>query len=126
MPENNINRTTVTEDLSDMQLDGLENLAGFIAFKFRKTEKLGYLSSSIDATYSWVDHLSEGGLMNPNDDFLQKCAQLEKIFNDINKDTLKIGRFYIQEHLNQSEHIDLSMDVRKLFLSVNSTLKYEF
>ncbi|GLV37534.1 hypothetical protein CBL_20346 [Carabus blaptoides fortunei] len=44
-------------DCNDIEWHGLENLAGFVGFKLRKAEKLGYILDSTDASYSWIYHI---------------------------------------------------------------------
>lgn len=107
---------TVEKELTEIQNDGLENLAGFIAFKLRKSESsLGYIATDNDPTYTWINHLSEGGLMKPNENFLSKCRELNTIFEKINGNSLKICDNYIQEHIDSSRDIDLSENVKSLF-----------
>jgi hypothetical protein len=72
--------------------DGLENLAGYICHKLK--EPTSSLTSSNQGSYSWVDHLSEGGLSKPSDDFMGEMEQLETIFNQVNSDGLLITRFF--------------------------------
>lgn len=61
MPENAINHIP-SDNLSDIYLDGLENLEGVQVHK--KIEKLGYLPFSTDLAYSCA--LMESGRMQQN------------------------------------------------------------
>lgn len=79
-------------ELEGIAYDGLENLAGYICHKLK--EPTSSLTSSNQGSYSWVDHLSEGGLSKPSDDFMAEMEQLETIFNQVNSDGLLITRFF--------------------------------
>lgn len=116
IPENDHVEDIIEEvELSELQYDGLENLAGFVAFKFKK-ENLGYIPDDNDVLFSWVNHLSEGGLMKPTEDFLMKCIEMESIFVKINGDDLIICNGFIQNLLKHSEHIqNISREAKSLF-----------
>lgn len=68
------------DELTQMQCDGLENLAGYVAFKLRKKETVGFIPDSSDCSFSWINHVSEGGLMKPTNSFLENCRQLNAIY----------------------------------------------
>lgn len=104
-----------TSELSQLKYDGLENLAGFVAFKLRNKEKLGYIPDASEPSSSWVNYLSEGGLMKPTDSFLIKCRLMNSVFEKFNGDSLKICKNYIKNLLQCSEHVDLSKDAKSLF-----------
>ena len=77
-------------------------------------------SSSEDKTFSWINHLSEGGLYKPNSEFLEAIEALEKIFKNLNKDDdgedrLLISENYLQKHLNLGEDINVPLYVKSLF-----------
>lgn len=106
----------VTDDFSELKWDGLENLAGFVAFKLRKNECLGSISSKLnDVSSTWINHLSEGGLMKPTDEFLSRCRQLNDIFETINGKSLKITPNFIKQHIDCAKDINVSNDVKRLF-----------
>lgn len=100
-------------ELDDLQYDGLENLAGFICHRLKEHEPT--IVSSSENNFSWVNHLSEGGLTKPSEEFMVKMEQLEKIFMDVNSDSLHICKGYIQNLLTKSSQINCSEKVKKLF-----------
>lgn len=56
------------DELTDMAYDGLENLAGYICHKFG--DEVPNISTPKDQpqnSYTWVNHLSEGGLSKPTE-----------------------------------------------------------
>ncbi|KAJ8937551.1 hypothetical protein NQ314_011786, partial [Rhamnusium bicolor] len=83
------NAAIFANELSELQCDGLENLVGFIAFKLKGKEKLGYIPNTYETSFSWIDHLTEGGLMKPADDFLMKCKHEAKIVKQQEKQAMK-------------------------------------
>lgn len=98
----------------ELKWDGLENLAGNIAFKLRHNEKLSYIPDKNEASFSWVNHLTEGGLQKPTDEFMIKYNQLDHIFNKYNGDTLKIEKSHLQNLINLAEGVNASKDVKTL------------
>lgn len=48
--------------MEDIEYDGLENIARYISHKL----KLRDTPSAANETYTWRDHLSEGGLTKPS------------------------------------------------------------
>lgn len=109
------------EQLPQMYWDGLENLAGFIAFKLRHKHKLGYLPDNNDSSYSWTNHVSEGGLMKT--DFLGKCKQLDSIFEKINGNSLLIKKNYLKYHLECASNINVTEDAKLLFFKCKMYFK---
>lgn len=57
-------------DLTDIEYDGLENLAGYICYYKKPPD--GTLASSETREYTWVSHHSEGGYQN-----LHQCLWLK-------------------------------------------------
>lgn len=107
-----IHNTTITE----IEYDGIENIAGYIAFKVRAKESLGApTSQQNNATYSWTDHISKGGLYKPNPDFLKKIYELEQVFFDYNGSELKCGPNYIKTLINKSNHVNCSHELKSLY-----------
>lgn len=101
----------ISHELHELEYDGLENLAGYIYFK------LGY--SRIEYTnkpfYTWLDHVDEGGLCKPSDEFLLKMEELENIFTSVNGDTLLVCKNYIKNLVSKSVHVDCSDSAKNLF-----------
>ncbi|KAK3918928.1 Putative hydro-lyase [Frankliniella fusca] len=69
----------------EMKSDGIEFLAGGVAFKFKKEYKnLGHPTregKQSNLLPSWVQQLSFGGLMEPTPEWLEKAHSIEKHFN---------------------------------------------
>ena len=101
--------TNVDEELHD---DSIEYLAGFIAFKL--TLGTDYYCQS-DSTYTFVDEISEGGLVKPNEIIVQKLKILDDIFKSVNKDSLETKIELINTLLKKSENVELEDGVKKLF-----------
>lgn len=110
-----VQEKVIEHHIQELQWDGLENLAGFVAFKLRNKEKLGYIPDSNELSFSWVNHLSEGGLLKPNLDFLTKCNELDHIFNNFNGESLKLTKNYLQALMDLAESVNLSTDAKHLF-----------
>lgn len=91
--EENTDADPLLVELDELAYDGLENVAGFICHKLQKEEPTASCSS--DQSFTWVSHLSEGGLKIPSIEFMVQLSQLEQIFNTANSDTLLIRKSYI-------------------------------
>lgn len=101
------------EELHELTYDGLENLAGFICYKLREP---GTESTKDNATFTWIDHLSEGGLHKPSDTFVQKMQQLEHIFRSVNNgDSILVTKNYLAKLMSKSVNVDCSEAAKKLF-----------
>ena len=112
-------QTDFESTLTEIEYDGIENIAGYIAFKLRGKESLGApTSQQVDPTFSWADQLSEGGLYKPNPDFLKKIYELEQIFFNYNGSELKCVPNFIKTLINNSKHINCSVDVNSTFFQV--------
>jgi len=66
-----------------MAHDGLDNLAGYICHRLKSVEEI-HADSNNDNTFTWVNHLSEGGLSKPTSDMMLRMTELEKVFNEFN------------------------------------------
>ncbi|KAK3923436.1 Transposable element P transposase [Frankliniella fusca] len=95
--ENELHYTDVQEE---MKGDGIQYLAGWVAFKFKKEfpdlgtptrlVKSGDMNNNQLPT--WVQQLSFGGLMQPSSAWLEKAHLMESIFNKLNgKDSIFKG-----------------------------------
>lgn len=102
-------------ELDELQYDGLENLAGFICHKLKKKEPSASCSSSSQETFTWVNHLSEGGLKKPTEQLMAQLHQLEQIFNKVNADSIFVCKEYLSNLLNLSSHIDCGNKIKILF-----------
>lgn len=111
------------EEEKKLYWDGLENLAGFVAFKLRTTETLGYFPKQDDANSSWINHLSEGGLQKPKPEFLLKCRELDDIFENYNGFALKLTTNYMKNLLLSAKHVDLSDHAKALFFKCKMYFK---
>ncbi|KAK9708201.1 hypothetical protein QE152_g27360 [Popillia japonica] len=75
-----VEERVVEQHIQELEWYGLENLAGIIEFRLQKKENLGYIPDTSDMSNSWVNHLSEGGLLKPNEDFLTKLNNVANNF----------------------------------------------
>ena len=62
-----------------MHYDGLEYLAGYL---LRKTDNPQLKSNSGDGRYTFVDHISKGGLWKPSAESMVEFENIEKCFMD--------------------------------------------
>lgn len=88
-------------ELDPLQYDALENLAGFICNKINSS-----------TPFTWVDHVSEGGLSKPSEEFMIKVKQLEEMFNKVNGDGLLICKNYMQNLLNEAKNVDCTIKIK--------------
>ena len=102
----------------DSKKEAVRYIAGWVAFKLKK--KFPELSdgnatnSELNSTRiaTWIDHRSLGGLMYPNDEWLQVALQLEELF--INHH----GPCHIQENKTVR---DLLERANKFIITMNSS-----
>lgn len=105
----------VEQELTDMQYDGLENLAGYICHRLKDDLPDIVSKNEKFATYSWVDHLSEGGLSKPTQKTMQHMQELQHIFETKNGQGLLITKDFVKSHIEQAHHIDCDQKVKALF-----------
>lgn len=68
-------------EISDLEMDGLENFGGYIISKLKLDKSFGVRTcESDDNTITYVNLLSEGGLYKPTPEFMQTLKQLNFIF----------------------------------------------
>lgn len=99
--------------LTDMEFDGLEYIAGYIAFKLRHKEDLrAPTSEHFGSHFSWTNHLSEGGLYKSYDEFLQQIKWLEQIFIKHNGvEGLEVGEKYICSLVELTSNISVKVKI---------------
>lgn len=100
------------KELDQLTYDGLENLAGFLCYKLKDPS---IESDENTDYYTWVDHLSEGGLHKPSKTFLLKIQELEKIFRAVNGDSILVSKKFISDLISKSNNIDCSEKAKSLF-----------
>lgn len=66
-------------------------LAGFITLHYTNL-KLGYNPDYNKTSFSWATPLFKGGIQKPSKEFLTKCKELYKIFQNYNGDPLGIEK----------------------------------
>lgn len=88
---NNNNSSTLKDFITD---SGLEYVAGYLAYKGQRMGilNLGVLSSDNDSrlsdtTNTWVDYVSNGGLMKPLPLFFDEVRKMDKVFNEYHGET---------------------------------------
>lgn len=70
--------------------ESLKCIAGFIAFKFKKKYSLGKLTSSMDMNKApdWIQAVSRGCLLHPNDELWEVALKLESEFHKMHGNSL--------------------------------------
>lgn len=101
---------------NDFVADSLEYVAGYIAKKLKLDNYIE--KENQKSSYTWVDEISRGGLKKPSKEFLDKIIELNNIFNIINKDKLCVRKDYLKYHVDLSEKINLSNEIKILFFRI--------
>lgn len=101
-------------EFSELQSDALEYLAGYIIKKLRHSIELNEAVCNDDKSWTYVDEVSEGGLIKPSQKFVETVSQLEAIFLN-EKNNLSSNRNIFKSLLNLSSQINISEQVKKLF-----------
>ena len=96
-------------ELNDLKYDALEHLTGYICHKMKLVESR---TEQDQATFTWTDQLSEGGLIKPPEELVKKMAELEVIFNKFNGDNIKITKNYLKSLLDNSKSIDCNTEIK--------------
>lgn len=111
-PEEANQESSILEELKELEYDGLENLAGFLCYKLKDST----LESSSTQSYSWIDHLSEGGLSKPSSSFMAQVEELNKVFLEVNGDEIMTGEGnFIRNLVLKSDGINCPMKAKRLF-----------
>lgn len=108
-----INNDPIILELDAISYDGLENLAGFISHKLKNIEPTA--STSSEQHFTWVDHLSEGGLSKPSEQMMHIMQQLESIFQSVNAESIFICQGYLDNLLKKAANVNCSINVKMLF-----------
>lgn len=103
------------EELKTLQYDGLQNLAGYICHKLKNKHPSIEANNVGDSIYTWVDHLSEGGLSKPSNLLMEQLKSCDEIFNKLNQSKILITNGYLQKHLSEAKDIEADEEVKKLF-----------
>lgn len=104
------------DSITNLQHDGIQHIAGYVAYRLRHQENLGKPTSHDNGfVTTWIDELSEGGLYRPGEEFLKTIYKLETIFNKYNGIGLKSKTNYIEGLLEMSSEIEGSDNMKKLF-----------
>lgn len=101
----------VEKELGCLEYDGLQYLAGFICHKL----KINSNNDLQDNLFTWVDHISEGGLTKPTEEFMTFMEELENIFHSVNKDSLLISKTYLKHLLSLATAIPCNDSIKTLF-----------
>lgn len=102
-------------DLENLQYDGLENLAGYICNRLKNETPNLAVNPLEESNYSWVNHLSEGGLSKPSTALMKTLKSCDAIFLKLNGEKLLLETGYLQKHLLEAKDIEASDQVKKLF-----------
>ena len=103
-------------DIYDLQYDAREYLAGYIIKKLG-CENLGQFTTNQtnQNSWTWVDEVSEGGLIKPSPEFMKILSDLELIFININGKQIKTQTDYLKFHIKECAQIDISLHIKMLF-----------
>lgn len=107
--------TEIDDNLSELEWDGLEHLAGYIAFKLHDKTLGAPTDKSSYSAHTWISHLSEGGLYKPTENFMRYIKKLDNIFKQFNNPSIKICRRYIEQLMNLAQPIEISNEAKRLF-----------
>lgn len=102
-------------ELENLDYDGLENLAGYICQKIKNENPTLAVNPLDDSTYSWVNHLSEGGLSKPSSSLMETMRLCDAIFIKLNGEKLLLTSGFLQKHLAEARDIESNEKVKKLF-----------
>lgn len=102
-------------EIEELQEDALEYLGGYIIKKCFKGNEAQVYRDANSSTFTWVDEVSEGGLIKPSKQFIIILKQLEKVFETLNGNKISITQNYLKKHLLQSEKIECEAKVKTLF-----------
>lgn len=108
-------------DITELEDDAIEYLAGYLIKKLKINEHV-----SEDSSYTWVDQISEGGLKKPSREFQNKIKSLENIFFKCNKNDVYTGSKFLVKLLNESENVDLSIEVKKLYYKTRLYIRIRY
>jgi hypothetical protein len=101
------------EEETQLACDGLENLAGYICHRLK--EVIPNIHDNWESSYTWVNHLSEGGLSKPTAEMMTHMSALENIFNEANGTEIDIRENYLK-HLNTlAAKVDWDEKIKTIF-----------
>lgn len=106
--------TSKNSNIDELHMDGLENLGGFILQKLKNKINLNEETQNNQNNWTWVNELSEGGLMKPSETFLKKLIELEKIFLNL-KSQINNKKKLLRSFMEESKSIDVNFKVKRLF-----------
>lgn len=115
---------TTEKELTEMEYDGLENIAGYICHKLKDDIPDIAATDCLEVPYySWVQHLSEGGLSKPTEKTMHHIEALHQIFEDSNRQGLLIKNGYLKFHMEQARHIECDDRIKTLFFRARMFFK---
>ncbi|XP_036339801.1 uncharacterized protein LOC118749141 [Rhagoletis pomonella] len=110
-------------EFEDLELDGLEHLAGYICHKLQDDIPSTSFRSNDDHSFSWADHLNEGGLSLPSSSMMVHMRSLESVFKALNEDGLLITNDFVKTHIEHAATIQCDIKVKKLFFRARMFFK---
>lgn len=123
--EDNTSGHEEESEFNDLVYDGLENIGGYICHKLNLVSESNSIHlPSTSRSYTWTDHLSEGGLVKPTPELMEHFEKLENIFLEFNGgSTLKCCKNYLKTLLQLSQNVNCDDAVKILFLGVGCILE---
>lgn len=82
----------------NISLESLKYIAGYVAFKFKDKYTLGVPTEKLDSskTPGWLETISKGSLLHPNEDLWQVAQTMEKEFHKMHGNSLAKGKQIFQ------------------------------
>lgn len=90
------------KEFDDLVYDSLEYLGGYISKRINKTVSKARNECPGSSTFTWIDHISEGGLVKPSEEFMEDIQNLERIFEVFNGDGLSFSNNFLKNLLNKA------------------------
>lgn len=94
----------------------MENFAGYIIKKTTATnssERKALLDET-NTSWTWVNQISEGGLIKPSKEFLEEIVKLERIFEKYKKNSFGC-KGILKKCLELSNSIKVDTNIKSLF-----------
>lgn len=97
-------------EYSELEEDALEYIAGYVIKKLKLP-----VPPPDKSLFTWVDQLSEGGLINPGYEFASKIVLLENVFKKCHGENVNVNIKAVESCINESTNVDVPLEAKKLF-----------
>lgn len=125
--ESRQNESSEVEDyhefkITDFEEDAVEYIAGYIIKRLKLNG-----DTAVDSSYfTWVDQVSEGGLVKPHPEFVKKILCLEKLFNTVHGKTFNFDGKALGMCLDLAKSIDLPNNAKLLFFRTRLYIRIKY